>query len=336
MDQNSIAVSIVPPKPSITLSPEFRQRIDNALAASALIGKVTNAKQNETAVRAQQELKSCISLLKKGHKFFKEPWLEGGRYVDRTFNTELVSPEAEEKRVGEANGEFAAAELQRVREEERLQQEELQRIEREKQAEIARVARDQSDREAKVKAEQEEAARKVREENEAAEAKAKAEKEAAEKLASEAKTKKDREAAAAAKVLADKNAAEAKALADKKAAEAAAEKEKQDAELAKQSEAAAKTIAAVEEKAGDQAYVAARPVEVTRTVGQRVTTDWEITRIDIWKLSRARPDLVTDIIFDKRAIKAELAKGMKLAGVEAKEVVNSGVVAPRGQKAIEV
>lgn len=90
--------------------------------------------------------------------------------------------------------------------------------------------------------------------------------------------------------------------------------------------------AAYNEKAAE---VAAPVREVVRAEGQRIATDWEITRINEHVLAKARPDLVRKIEFDMRAVKAELARGIKLPGVESKEVVRAGV-SSRTAAAIEV
>lgn len=94
--------------------------------------------------------------------------------------------------------------------------------------------------------------------------------------------------------------------------------------------------AAVEEKAGDAAYCAAKPVEITKVFGTRTTHTWEITKINDWTLAKARPDLVSKITFDMRALKDELQRGVKLPGVEAREVFNSGVKVPPQQAVINV
>jgi hypothetical protein len=149
-----------------------------ALDASALIGKVTNAEENDQAVNAQRELKRVMNMLEKDRKDAKEPLLEAGRQLDSMIAKEKEDIDAELGRVSELVSGFAIKERQRLQEEQRLQQAELERIEREKAAELKRIA----DEQAKVEREAREA------------------KEAAEKLASEATTKKQVEAANAAKI----------------------------------------------------------------------------------------------------------------------------------------
>lgn len=93
---------------------------------------------------------------------------------------------------------------------------------------------------------------------------------------------------------------------------------------------------AIQEKFNEKAAEVSAPVrEVVRAEGQRIATDWEITGINIHVLAKARPDLIRTIEFDKRAMKVELARGIKLPGVEAKEVVNA-TTTTRGTKAIDI
>lgn len=285
-----------------------------ALENAALIGRVKDLDSKTLAVRAQGELKRIILLIEKTRTELKQPILEAGRKLDNLCAAETLALDKEFGRVSYLVKEFDDTERRRVLEEERLQREELARIEREKQAELKRIADEQAAREAEARRIQEEAARKVRE---AAEAAA--------KLAAEATTKKLREAAL-----------KAQAEAQKAAAEAKAEKERQDTILREQSALAAAQTAAIEEKAGDAAYVAARPIEITKVYGQRTTCDWEITKINDWALAKARPDLVRKIEFDLRALKDELKRGVNLPGVEAREVYTAGVKVPPERAAINI
>lgn len=177
---------------------------------------------------------------------------------------------------------------------------EEERLQRE---ELAHIEREKQAEIARVAAEQ------ARVEREAQEARL-----AAERAAAEATNKKQRAAAEAARIEAQRLEDEAKA----KAATTQA------------------TVAAIEEKAGDAAYCAGKPIEITRVAGQRTAHDWEITSINEWALAKARPDLVRKIEFDTRAIKAELSRGVKLSGVEAREIYKADVRVPQTRQAIEV
>jgi hypothetical protein len=133
-----------------------------ALDASALIGKVTNAEENDQAVNAQRELKRVMNMLEKDRKDAKEPLLEAGRQLDSMIAKEKEDIDAELGRVSELVSGFAIKERQRLQEEQRLQQAELERIEREKQAALKRIADETAKQEAEAAAIKDERARKER------------------------------------------------------------------------------------------------------------------------------------------------------------------------------
>lgn len=162
----------------------------------------------------------------------------------------------------------------------------------------------------------------IRKEQEAAERKLREE-------AAAAQRKLDEEAAEAARKL--REATDAKARAEAEALQREIERQKQLAE-AKNLDA----MDAIQEKFSEQAAQISTPAPTpVRAEGQRVSVDWEITRINEHQLAKARPDLVRKIEFDVRSIKDELKRGVKLPGVEAREVVNATTTS-RGTRAIEV
>ena len=334
--QESLIVAELPKLEAIALNSELKAAKESALQASALIGKVTDRDSKIIAVRAQQSLKSVISKIEKSRITLKEPLLIASRKLDAFCAAESLDLDKELGRVSQVVKEFDDAERRRVLEEERLQRLELERIEREKQADLKRISDEQAAREAEANRIQDEIDSKAREVKEAAELKARQEREAAEKLAREATNKKQREAAEKARIEAEQRAAAAKIESDKVEVAAKAERERVGADLRRQAEASAAQIAAVEEKAGDAAYCAAKPVEITKVAGQRMTSDFEITKINEWALMKARPDLVREIKFDLRAMKDELKRGVKLPGVEAKEVFKSDVRVGKELPAINV
>ena len=69
-----------------------------------------------------------------------------------------------------------------------------------------------------------------------------------------------------------------------------------------------------------------------RAKGQKLTPQWEITRINEWELARAHPELVRRIEFDMPKVKAALSLLQKLPGVEAREVVAASVRIPSAGK----
>lgn len=177
MDTQIIVAPGIQPAP-ITIAPEAIALKEAALEGSALIGKVTNAEQNEAASKAQAKLKSVFRLFENSRVKMKEPALEYGRAVDRAVAPHKDELDREDGRIAELVSEFKLTERRRIAEEERLQAAELARIEAEKQAELKRIA----DEQARVEREAREAA------------------EAAAKLAAEATNKKQRKAAEAARL----------------------------------------------------------------------------------------------------------------------------------------
>lgn len=284
-----------------------------ALEHAALIGRVTDRDSKIIAVRAQQELKGLINAFEKARTELKEPILQAGRTLDSLVFLEKLALEQEFGRVSNLVKEFDDAERRRVLEEERLQRLELERIEREKQAELKRIADEQAAKEAEARRIQEEAERKLREQQEAAA-----------KAVRDANNKKQREAA-------EKLLAEA-AEREKKLAE---ERKLQDAELARTAQEAANKAALVEEKSGDAAYAAARPIETTKVAGQRQSTNWIIVVENPFLLAKFHPDLI-DIKPRLADIKAALNEGREIKGIRAERERISGVRVPPQMKAIDV
>jgi hypothetical protein len=290
-----------------TIKPEVLKMRDNALAVSALIGKVETAKHNELSAAARKQIKSILSLFETNRKRLKEPILEAGRQLDRVVEQERMELLKEDARLGVLEKEFMRAELRRKAEEEELQRKELARIEAEKQAELLRIAREQA-----------EAERKAREAAEAEARKAREAAEAAARLAQEATNKKQREAAEKARLEAERMAEAAKVEAARVAAENA-EKARQQAQLA-------------QERADQAAMLESKPVDINRARGQFVKKVWIIDQINDFQLMKARPDLVRKIEWDLVGLKQALADGQKLPGVTAHEdigVGNRGGIAPK-------
>jgi hypothetical protein len=311
--ENALIIASTRQLPTFELNEHAKVAKSKALENAALIAKVTNADSKIIAVRAQQQLKGVLNDIERARKQLKEPILEAGRKLDTLCATESLELEKEFGRVSNAVKEFDDAERRRVLEEERLQREELARIEREKQAELKRIADEQAAREAEARRVQEEADRKVRE---AAETAA--------KLAAEATNKKQREAAEKAR----QEALRQQALAE-------VERQKQETILREQAAAAAAQTAAIEEKAGDAAYCAAKPIEITKVAGQRQTTNWVITVENPYLLAKFHPDLV-EIKPRLADIKAALNEGREIKGIKSVKEHVSGVRVPATQKAIDV
>lgn len=113
---------------------------DEALAVAALVGKVTNAEEQESAVKAQSEMQRIRSLAEKARKACKEPVLEYGRTIDATAKSFITELDAEMLRVSKLVGDFQALEQMKLRAAEQARNEELQRIERDRAAALAKAA----------------------------------------------------------------------------------------------------------------------------------------------------------------------------------------------------
>ena len=142
-----IIVAETPKLPIFQIAPAALQLRDEALAGSALIGKVETKEQNEVAVAAQAALDRLAKLFRKERELRNQPFLQASRDLMRAVETELVEVDQEIGRLSNLRKEFRLAEDRRVREEQEIQRRELERIEREKQAELYRIQREQEERE---------------------------------------------------------------------------------------------------------------------------------------------------------------------------------------------
>jgi len=287
------------------IQPEVIKLRDEALANSALIGKVETGLENERSAAARKQIKSLLSLFETGRKRLKQPIIEAGRQLDRVVDDAREDLLREDGRLENLEKDFIRAEMRRKAEEEELQRKELERIEQARQAELLRIAREQA-----------EAERKAREAAEAAERVAREAAQAAERLASEAKNKKQREAAEAARLEAQKAAEAARIESERRNVEIA-ETARQQAQLAG-------------EAADRAAMLESKPVQMNKAKGQDVRKVWVIDQINDFQLMKARPDLVRKIEWDLVGLKAALAEGIKLPGVVAHEDIGIGA---RGGKA---
>ena len=185
---SQLTPAILPPS---ILTPQAIAQKESALASSALIGKVTNAAENKTAIEAMKSLKSLSLQFERERKELTEPLLEAQRALKRAVDTERDELDRELGRLECLAKDFALEEQRRVREEQEAQQRELARIEAEKQAELKRIADEQA-----------------RIEREAREAR-----EAAERAAREATNAEARKAAEAARLAAEEQSRKAQASA---------------------------------------------------------------------------------------------------------------------------
>ena len=149
---NTIALANVPAVPAFQpdLSPTAIAEKENALASSALIGKVANQQQNDTAINAMKQLKFLSNSIERERKRLTDPFIEAQRAIKRAADTHIDELDREAGRIEMLVKDFALAEQRRIREEQEAQRRELERIERERQAEIMRIAREQALKEAEL------------------------------------------------------------------------------------------------------------------------------------------------------------------------------------------
>lgn len=272
---------LAPPLPldPIKLSSEGEQLLEVALVNAALIGKVSNADENNAAVTAQADLKRITSMFDKAGKAIRDPHTKFCKDVIAFVDEKCKEANRELARVSTAIGSFQQLELAKQRAAENAARLEAERIENERLAEERRVREAAEAEQQRLSAEAAEAQRKASESTDVVE------REAAEALQRQIETQ--------------KQVAQAASL---------------------------EAIDAIRENAAEKAAQAQTPAYVpVRAEGQRVAVEWEITRINELQLAKARPDLIRKIEFDMRALKAELARGVKLPGVEAKEGISASV-----------
>lgn len=103
--------------PVFTLSPEFLEKREDAIASASLIARVSNAAENALAVEAQRKCTVLVREVEAARKRVKEPVLDLGRRID-TIAREATAPiEAALAPVVQLISDFQAAERERERRE---------------------------------------------------------------------------------------------------------------------------------------------------------------------------------------------------------------------------
>lgn len=130
------------------------------------------------------------------------------------------------------------------------------------------------------------------------------------------------------------------AAAKGKAAKEAARRAQDEAEACRlqaeqDAQKAAQASNAVQERASELAYVESRPIQQSRSSGQRMASDWEINVVNPYELAKYHPDCV-NITARLSEIKARLNQGLEVKGVTAKKIIKAGVIAGRERAAIDV
>jgi len=123
----------------ITLAAEANKLKADALASSALIGKVASEADNERAVEAQTNLKGVINAIEKARKDAKAPFIDAGRDIDAMAKQFRADLDEELNRVGRLAGNYQALLLAKRRAEEAARLRELAELERQRQEERAKA-----------------------------------------------------------------------------------------------------------------------------------------------------------------------------------------------------
>jgi hypothetical protein len=122
---------------TVSFLPSAYERKESSLAASALIGRVSNSAEQETAVSAQIEIKRLLDLVEMARVECKRPILDFGRKIDDAAKTFVHELKKEQLRIGTLIGDFQTLEQARVRAAEAARLKELNEIERQRQEQIA-------------------------------------------------------------------------------------------------------------------------------------------------------------------------------------------------------
>jgi hypothetical protein len=124
---------------TITFTEEAIALREAALDKAAMIGRVSNAAENEIAVAVQAELNQVARLAEKSRVAEKAASIKYGRAVDAETRNFLEPLEGPELRIRNMVCEFQETEAAKAREAEAKKQEEIARLERERLAKEAEV-----------------------------------------------------------------------------------------------------------------------------------------------------------------------------------------------------
>lgn len=140
-----IMLPVVANLPPITFTQAALEAKEKALESSALVARVSNAAENDSAVIAQKELARVIREVERARKEVKDPVIDIGRRIDDAAKAFVVELKGEELRIAKLVGDFQALEEAKRKAAEEAARLERERIERErweaerKAAEAARI-----------------------------------------------------------------------------------------------------------------------------------------------------------------------------------------------------
>lgn len=131
----------------LSITPEAAQMKCEALEKAALVGKVSNPAEQETACEAQKDLTSLLNLVEKARKAAKDPVLNFGRVIDATAASFVEDIKTEQLRIAGLVGDYQALEAAKVRAAEQARLAEERRIQEERrQAELAAIRAAEAER----------------------------------------------------------------------------------------------------------------------------------------------------------------------------------------------
>lgn len=123
----------------VSFTEEAVKMRDDALALSGVVGKVTNADENTSAVLAQTELQRILKLAEDARVACKAPVLDFGKKIDSAKKAFVADLDAEMLRVSTLVGNFQAVEQAKARAAENARLAELSRLEKEKAEALAKA-----------------------------------------------------------------------------------------------------------------------------------------------------------------------------------------------------
>ena len=125
--------------PKFSLTEQGERWIQQALEGSALIAKVGDETENNTAVQAAQELKAVINTLEKSRVEITKPALEFQRGAKAFFDGKADEAGQEFHRLTMLVGSYASLQVAKARAAENARLAELSRLEKEREAALAQV-----------------------------------------------------------------------------------------------------------------------------------------------------------------------------------------------------
>jgi hypothetical protein len=124
---------------TVAFTPEAEASKLTALESAALIGRVTDATENENAVAAQKEVARVLKSVEDARVAAKKPVLDFGRTIDDAARKFIADLRAEEMRLARLVGDFQQLEMAKTRAAEALRIAELNVIERRTQEELQKA-----------------------------------------------------------------------------------------------------------------------------------------------------------------------------------------------------